>query len=108
MHGRVGSAIEQIVLLGPGRDKVRALAVVLAATPVRRRESAQLRRTARPVPFAAPLRVRDHEQIVGTTPLPKGHSKWPFCTFKVQILTPFVRLTIEREEKGLANRHPTC
>lgn len=108
VHGRVGSAIEQIVLLGPGMDKVWALLVVLAAAPVRRGEAAQLRRAARPVALAAPLGVRNHEHIVGTTPSPKV-IQMPFGIQLLERTWLIEHLTrAGRKWSGKRNRRVSC
>lgn len=74
MHGRIRPAIVQTEFIGPGRDVVRTLLVVLATAPVGRCVSAQVGRSVCPVSLSAPFRVRDNKNIVRVASPPVQHT----------------------------------
>jgi hypothetical protein len=72
MHGRVRATIVKAEFLGPSRDVLRALIVVLATAPVRRCVAAQVWRSVGPIALTAPLCVRNNVEIVVSVPSSPG------------------------------------
>lgn len=75
MHSCIRSAVVQTKFLGPGRDVLGTLHVVLATAPVRCCITAQVRWSVGPITFTAPFRVGNYVKIICFTPSPTNTQK---------------------------------
>lgn len=85
MHSRVGSAIVQTELLGPGPDVLGTLHIMLATAPVRCCIATQVRWSVSPITFTTPFCMRYYEEIICIASFPTNTQKDDRSHLRIQL-----------------------